>query len=140
LAVKEEIMPLPPTRFRHGVAVFLVFATGLLLAQSGATPSQATAGVPQTGKTAKYDTMVGVISVKDHKVEFATKDGSTFRISNPEILESHKTRGVEITGTFDMKSQKVQIQKVSNIACGPRFCERKCKGKCGNGSDCDCQK
>src|SRR5438105_8544120 len=66
--------------------------------------------------------------------------GKTWGVSNPEILKGHQGRVVEITGTIDAHGDSIHINKVSDIACGPKLCERQCKGKCGNGSACDCPK
>jgi len=120
-------------RFRHIACVLLVFTVGLLLAQSGTTADKK-AKPPQSEKSA---TMVGLTKHMDEKTVFDTKEG-TWVVSNPDKLEGHEGRAVEITGTFNALSQTVYIETVSNMACGPRFCERKCKGKCGNGSACDC--
>ena len=76
----------------------------------------------------------------DAKTVFDAKEGSTWEVSNPDKLRGHEGRAVEITGTFDAQTQTVHIETVSDMACGPRFCERQCKGKCGNGSACDCPK
>lgn len=136
-------MPLLQMNFRRLVGLLLVFAVGPLLAQSGMTDSRAKAPTQQSEKPADDqtdhpDTMVGVINLKDQKAVFHTKGGSTWKISNPEMLKGIKGQAVEITGTFNAKDQTIHIQKASSMACGPRFCERQCKGKCGNGSACDC--
>jgi hypothetical protein len=32
----------------------------------------------------------------------------------------------------------VLVYGKKDLACGPKFCEKQCKGKCGNGKSCDC--
>jgi hypothetical protein len=115
--------------------------SGLLHAQSNATPDSKTkAPSPQSDGQSKNktDTMVGVTKRTDQKWVFATKEGKTWEVLNPEMLKGHEGRAVQLSGTFEASGKSVRVEKVSNMACGPRFCERACKGKCGNGVDCDC--
>jgi hypothetical protein len=130
-------------RFRLIAGVLVIFTAGLLNAQSNATansqtrsPSSQSDG-PSKDKT---ETMVGVTKHTDNKYRFTAMDGKSWEVSNPDTLRGHEGRGIEVTGTFDAQGKIVRIEKVSNMACGPRFCERKCNGKCGNGSSCDCPK
>jgi hypothetical protein len=125
-------------RCRHVAGVLLVVMSGLLLAQSGTTADKK-APVPQAEKSATH-AMVGLTKRMDAKTVFAAKEGGTWEVSNPDKLRGHEGRAVEITGTFNEQTQIVHIETVSDMACGPKFCERQCKGKCGNGSACDCPK
>src|SRR5882762_1110036 len=80
--------------------------------------------------------------VKDKKAFFVNgvnNDQQGWTIQNAETLKGHEGHFVEITGTLDKDTTTMRIEKVVNLACGSRFCERKCKGKCGNGSACDCE-
>lgn len=57
-----------------------------------------------------------------------SKDGKTQTLTfRGKDLEGHDVNDVLVYDRMD-------------IACGPRFCEKRCKGKCGNGSSCDCPK
>jgi hypothetical protein len=70
-----------------------------------------------------------------------TKDAKIWEITtNRDTLKGHEGHLVEIDGTFNSQKGQVQIESLANLACGSRFCERKCKGKCGNGTSCDCEK
>jgi len=130
-------------RFRLIAGVLLIFTAGPLNAQSNATANSQTRGPsPQSDGPSKdkMDTKVGVTKRTDKTFAFTAMDGKTWDVSNPEMLKGHEGRGIEVTGTFDAQGKILRIEKVSNMACGPRFCERKCNGKCGNGSSCDCPK
>ena len=121
-------------RFRIS-GVLIILTTGLLLAQSGTTADNKAKPPTQSEKSTK---MVGFTKMDD-KTVFATK-GSTWKVLNADKLTGHEGRAVEITGTFNAQRQTVHIETVNDIACGPRLCERKCEGKCGNGNACDCDK
>lgn len=128
-------------RFRHIAGALLVLAAGLLSSQSGVTTqSEAKAPSAQSDKQAQEHTKVGVIKHADQKMIFAEKEGSAWEVSNPETLKGHEGRAIQITGTFDARAKRVYIEAVKDMACGPKFCERQCKGKCGNMSNCDCPK
>jgi len=74
------------------------------------------------------------------KAVFVTKDGKVWEITNQESLKGYEGHLVELHGSFDPQKKTLHIGSLANLACGSRFCERKCKGKCGNGTSCDCEK
>ena len=70
------------------------------------------------------------------------KDGEVVMTEVSAVSRDGKT----LTATFlsrDSGGASKPIEFVFDrldIACGPRFCEKQCKGKCGNGASCDCPK
>jgi len=123
-------------RLRYIAGVLLVLTAGLLLAQENTTNDSKEK--PAEHKKDHSVTMVGTAPQHHEGAAFYSTAGKTWGVSNPEILKDHRGRVVEITGTIDAQRDSIHINKVSDIACGPRLCERQCKGKCGNGSACDC--
>jgi hypothetical protein len=151
--------------FRFGLALFTFFASSCIPVQSHPQSSkESNRDLRQSKPNAANDTDKKEGWIVDKKTEakggvpylrtacpanckdigdkavFVTKDGKVWEIANQESLKGHEGRFVELHGSFDPQNKTLHVGGLTNLACGSRFCERKCKGKCGNGTSCDCER
>jgi hypothetical protein len=96
---------------------------------------------PVTGGADGY--FVSVKRIDANTIESVwKKDGKVILKDVSRVSRDGKTRTSTLWGG-DPHGQSKEIELVydkMDIACGPRFCEKQCKGKCGNGTSCDCPK
>jgi hypothetical protein len=103
---------------------------------------------PVTGKADGY--FVSVKRIDANTIESVwKKDGQVILEEVSRVSKDGKTRTSTLWGGHshgwdgDPHGQSKEIELVydkMDIACGPKFCEKQCKGKCGNGASCDCPK
>lgn len=96
---------------------------------------------PVTGTADGY--FVSVKRIDANSIESVwKKDGQVILKEVSIVSKDGKTRTSTLWGG-NPHGQSKEIELVydkMDIACGPRFCEKQCKGKCGNGASCDCPK
>jgi len=61
----------------------------------------------------------------------------TSKVSKDGKTRTSTFKGIDAEGH---NINDVLVYDRMDMACGPRFCEKQCKGKCGNGTSCDCPK
>ena len=90
-----------------------------------------------------YADAVSVKRIDANTIESTLKKGGQVTmIITSKVSKDGKTR----TSIFKGKTAEghdvhnVVVLEKLDMACGPRFCEKKCNGKCGNGTSCDCPK
>jgi len=96
---------------------------------------------PVTGHS--YVNSVSIKRIDANTIESTLKkDGEPMITVTWKVSEDGQTRTSTIKGK-DGKGNNISgvyVYEKMDLACGPKFCEKRCKGKCGNGADCDCPK